>query len=109
MFDLEKHLMRQRDWSRKTFGPGPRTAGVLDHIRKEITEVEKAPDDLSEWIDLLILTCDGALRRGFTPREIIDAWITKQSKNEGRKWPDWRTADPNKAIEHIREESSHGG
>ena len=26
----------------------------------------------------------------------------KQVKNEARTWPDWRTADPNKAIEHDR-------
>ena len=27
----------------------------------------------------------------------------KQTENEKRDWPDWRTADPDKAIEHIRE------
>jgi hypothetical protein len=28
----------------------------------------------------------------------------KQTKNENREWPDWRTAAPGKAIEHIRSE-----
>lgn len=28
----------------------------------------------------------------------------KQTKNEGRQWPDWRTAQPGKAIEHVRDE-----
>lgn len=26
-----------------------------------------------------------------------------QSVNEARKWPDWRTMSPDKAIEHVRE------
>jgi Protein of unknown function (DUF550) len=29
-----------------TFGPGQRTAGVIDHILKELIEVEQAPRDL---------------------------------------------------------------
>lgn len=40
MFDLVQHLYRQRDFSERTFGPGTRTQGVLDHIRKELREIE---------------------------------------------------------------------
>jgi hypothetical protein len=29
----------------------------------------------------------------------------KLAKNEKREWPDWRTADPNGPIEHVRKES----
>lgn len=96
------HLERQRKWSRKTFGPGERTAGVLDHIAKEIEEVRAAPDDITEWADLLILAFDGAWRAGHEPQTVIDAIKAKQARNESREWPDWRTADPNKAIEHVR-------
>lgn len=105
-FDLVTHLHRQRAFSLHTFGPGDRTAGVCDHIRKELVEVQ---DDagaglptLSEWVDVVILALDGAWRSGATPEQIVRAIETKQSKNEGRKWPDWRTADPTKAIEHDR-------
>lgn len=101
-FDFAAHLERQRKWSQETFGPGPRTAGVLDHIRKELLEVEAAPHDSEEWIDIAILALDGAWRSGLSPRGIIDALVSKQGKNEGRAWPDWRTADPEKAIEHVR-------
>lgn len=101
-FDFEAHLARQAAWSEKTFGPGRRTAGVCDHIRKELAEVERDPEDSAEWIDVVILALDGAWRSGLSPRQIIDGVVTKQSKNEGRTWPDWRTADPNKAIEHDR-------
>lgn len=99
-----EHLERQRQWSARTFGPGPRTLGVLDHIRKELDEIEADPTDKFEWADVIILGFDGALRAGLDPQTIIDAIREKQARNEARVWPDWRTADPNKAIEHVRVE-----
>jgi hypothetical protein len=101
-FDMVAHLARQAAWSEKTFGPGARTAGVVDHIRKELLEIEADPGDLKEWIDVTILALDGAWRSGASPAEIMEAIVAKQTKNEGRVWPDWRTSDPNKAIEHDR-------
>jgi hypothetical protein len=106
-FDFLSHLQRQREFSERTFGPGARTAGVIDHIRKECDEVAAKPDDLSEWIDIIILALDGAWRSGASPQQIIDALVAKQDKNEARKWPDWRTMSPDKAIEHDR--SKDGG
>lgn len=92
-FDLVKHLFRQRAFSLKTFGPGARTKGVLDHIRKELIEIEADPSDLGEWVDLILLALDGAWRAGFTPEEIAQGLDAKQTRNEARDWPDWRTAD----------------
>lgn len=101
---LSHHLARQFEFSMNTFGPGIRTEGIVDHICKEILEIEETDGrDLMEWIDVIILACDGALRAGFSPQQISDALEAKQTINEGRKWPDWRTADPGKAIEHIKE------
>ena len=102
MFDMVAHLHRQSKWSEQTFGAGDRTQGVIDHIRKELVEIEAEPSDISEWIDVVILALDGAWRSGATPEQIVTALVAKQTKNESRKWPDWRTADPNKAIEHDR-------
>jgi hypothetical protein len=104
-FDFEGHLAHQAMWSEATFGPGERLNGVSDHIRKELDEVGKAHRGVyrqAEWIDVVILALDGAWRSGMSPRQIIDGIVAKQRKNEGRTWPDWRTADPNKAIEHDR-------
>jgi hypothetical protein len=101
-FDMLAHLRRQREWSERTFGPGPRTAGVIDHIRKELREIEADPTDLSEWIDVVILALDGAWRAGGSPEQIIAALVAKQTRNEGRTWPDWRTMPTDKAIEHDR-------
>lgn len=106
-FDFRAHLARQAAFSLKTFGPGARTVGVCDHIRKELLEIEANPHDLEEWVDAIILSCDGAWRCGGTPDQIINAIIAKQTKNEGRNWPDWRTADPTKAIEHDRSGEVH--
>lgn len=96
------HLVRQREWSSKTFGPSSRLFGILDHIRKELLEIETDPTDLGEWVDVVILALDGAWRAGHEPQAIIDAIKAKQVRNEAREWPDWRTASPNKAIEHVR-------
>ena len=101
-FDLISHLERQRAFSRKTFGPGARTKGVVDHIRKELDEIEADPSDITEWVDVVILAFDGAWRAGWEPSDIVAAIVAKQNKNEARIWPDWRTADPEKAIEHVR-------
>lgn len=102
---VHHHLHRQRDFSERTFGPYSRplrTEGVLDHIKKEVREIEAKPNDLEEWVDLIILACEGALSQGHSPEAIAHAWEAKQTKNEGRTWPDWRTTKPGVAIEHDR-------
>lgn len=96
------HIERQRAWSRETFGPGTRLQGVLDHIHRELDEVEESPGDVEEWADLVILAFDGAWRSGHEPQQIIDAVLAKQAKNEAREWPDWTTQPYDRAIEHLR-------
>ncbi len=96
------HLIRQRVWSSKTFGPGPRLLAVLDHITKELGEVYANPTDLEEWIDIVLLAFDGAWRSGHSPREIAEALEAKQLKNEAREWPDWKEVALDSAIEHVR-------
>lgn len=103
-FDLIRHLHHQRRFSLKTFGPGPRSKGVIDHIRKELVEIEAAPLELEEWVDVILLALDGAWRAGYSPEDIAEAIEGKQERNEARAWPDWRTASPDQAIEHVRVE-----
>jgi hypothetical protein len=116
MMDLKQHLMRQMAFSKATYGPGARTNGVLDHIKKEVEEVRESGGDSAEWVDLVILSLDGLTRQlsfcnDQTKRVSTSAGIAtiacnmiveKQDRNENRSWPDWRTADPEKAIEHDR-------
>ena len=112
--DLKQHLIRQMAFSHQAFGPGERTAGVIDHIKKELIEVEEANGESSEWVDVVILALDGLTRRlaycngdRRDPEMVADTAINmiagKQSRNEARTWPDWRQVPAGKAIEHIRE------
>jgi hypothetical protein len=82
--------------------------GVIDHIRKELIEVEAEPSDLKEWIDVVTLALDGAWRAGYSPEQICDQLDRTLTRNENREWPDWRTARPDKAIEHKRAADPHG-
>jgi len=111
--DLKQHLIRQMAFSHATFGPGERTAGVIDHIRKELVEVEEADGESTEWVDVVILALDGLTRRlayvngeRRDPHEVAETACRmiegKQSRNEARDWPDWRAADTERAIEHTR-------
>ena len=99
--DFKQHLEDQASWSLETFGPAKRTEGLLRHIVKEVGEVRENPDQLSEWIDIIILACDGALRRGFLPEEIASTLEAKMAENRARKWPDWRFSSDEEPIEHL--------
>jgi hypothetical protein len=164
-FDLASHIEDQKEFSLKTFGPGERTLGIIDHIRKELAEIRSEPSDLEEWIDVISLALDGSWRAGFTSKEIVNSiefdinlylkaesniesiissieydlgrlenhpkalgiWAliakkaiggaysnnfpirrvlecltAKLEKNKKRDWPDWRKADPDSVIEHIK-------
>lgn len=148
--DLVTHLTRQAAFSKATFGPGARTEGVTDHIKKELDEVAKCygtktrtiitgsyvdPADMQmkvkeeevpieldpqgqhedaaeEWTDVAILGLDGLTRAisaahpdwtfDKVASKAVSMIVAKQGKNELRDWPDWRTAAPGKAIEHVR-------
>ena len=102
---LVGHLEEQFDWQRETFGDRQRIDGVLDHIQKEITELaESDPKDPMEIIDLIFLLSQMLAYLGYTARGMATLWIEKLQINKKRTWPDWRTAPPNKAIEHVRED-----
>ncbi|OWZ93669.1 hypothetical protein B9J07_12820 [Sinorhizobium sp. LM21] len=100
--DLERYYERQIGWSRETFGPALRTGGIIDHIRKELREIEQEPHDLSEWVDVVILAMDGFWRHGGKAPDLFPALLAKQQKNMARVWPDWRTMSEDSAIEHDR-------
>lgn len=99
---IETYFARQIEWSRETFGPALRTKGIIDHIRKELKEIDRDPHDLSEWIDVVILAMDGFWRHGGKPEDVMPALLAKQRKNMARVWPDWRTMSADSAIEHDR-------
>lgn len=85
--NLADYIKRQIEWSRKTFGPTPRTIGITSHIRCELVEIEMEPDSVEEWVDVVILALDGAWRCGHTPEQIVAALEAKQAKNFKRHYP----------------------
>ena len=101
---IEEFIKRQIKWSKETFGNGRRTIGVTSHIRSELDEILAAPDDLEEWIDVIILAFDGAWRTGHSPREIITTLRDKQLKNIKRQWPNLKDKDV--PVEHIENATS---
>jgi hypothetical protein len=104
-YDLLTFLRRQRKFSESTFGPGRRTVGIVEHIKKELVEILDARETdavLDEWIDVVILALDAAWREGYTPEEIARALEDKYERNMKRKWPDWRTKTRDEPIEHDR-------
>ena len=131
MTDLIAHLTRQGAFGRATFGPGPRTEGVLKHIESEIEEVRRAAEEgdldelVKEWTDIAILGLDGLIRavrareEAFNAQRMlslarpyithdevariaVDNIVDKQAKNEMRDWPDWRGKSEDQPIEHDR-------
>lgn len=113
MSDFISHLTRQMVFSRATFGPGARTNGVIDHITKELAEIRESNGSAAEWVDAVILSLDGLTRQLWAASEYkkpaheiaetaVNMIVGKQSRNEVRAWPDWRTMSADKAIEHDR-------
>jgi len=105
-FDFYKELA---EWSSNTFGPpehrGP--LGPMEHFMKEVKEVKSEIDpdkQKEEIIDMLFLALDASQRSGMSFPEMCYRAFEKLEKNKKRTWPDWKKADPNKAIEHVREE-----
>lgn len=97
---------QRSQWSERSFGPRDRYGGgtrVVKHIRKELKEIEAKPDDLEEWIDIILLAMDGAWRSaGADGKAFVEKLHEKQMVNFHRTWPDWRTLAPDQVAEHVR-------
>ena len=102
-FDFIEFAKKKYQWSLNTFGPGNRTVSVLEHIRRELKEVEENPS-AEEWGDVILLAMDGAARNGISPERLAEAMVDKQEVNEKRNWPDWRTVKAGEPIHHIKAE-----
>lgn len=93
------------DWSRETFGPGDRYSGVIEHIRRELKEIEANPSDLTEWVDVIFLAMDGAWRSaGADGEAIVLKMLEKHKINRERRWPDWRSLGADGVSEHVKDE-----
>lgn len=100
MNDLQQILTAQKEWSLATFGPGRMTEGILRHIELEGQEVRENPEDLSEYIDIIILAMDAYWRAGGKPEGIASAIMDKQRINRSRTYPKTSEDAPS---EHVRD------
>ncbi len=103
-FDLINFITEQTVFSEQTFGPGTREVGVCNHIRKELEEIRESleADKVHEWVDVILLSLDGAWRSGASPLEIAQALRAKLDRNKRRTWPDWRQHSEDQPIEHVK-------
>lgn len=58
----------------------------LNHLKREVTEAKRKPDDLSEWADIFILFLGASKVQGFTTGQIMNAAHAKMQINWLRKW-----------------------
>jgi hypothetical protein len=86
VFDIEQFLENQKFWSEIVFGTGRRTIGICNHIRSELIEIEDDPDNLEEWIDVLLLAFDATWRLGASPKDVVETLLKKQHRNINREW-----------------------
>lgn len=97
--DLAGFIDDKALWSRRVFGDEITTTGIVNHIRKELIEIEEKPNDIVEYIDVIFLALDGASRAGYSGKEIVAAWRAKHAKNLSRRWE--KTKDGH--SEHVRD------
>ena len=103
LIEIEKCYTEPLDTNVHEFVP-PVTRKPADHERHMAAA--------AEWVDVSILGMDGLLRAisaanpdkpfHWVATVAVEMIVAKQGKNELRDWPDWRTADPDAAIEHVR-------
>jgi hypothetical protein len=99
---LSTILFRQKEFSQTRFGDGADMYGITAHIRQELIEIENAPDDLEERVDLFILSMELLWKSGRSMIDILSVIDYKQTKNESRKWPNKSDIHPGEPINHIK-------
>jgi hypothetical protein len=95
-----KLIERNKAWSSATFGTNKRTLGLIKHIQKELAEIEADPEDLTEWVDVILLGMDGYWRHGGRPDQLLNTLITKSEINYMRVYP--MPPNDDEAMEHDR-------
>ena len=97
---FEKFIKKYGEFSDSAFGEGPRTTGIIEHLKREIVELEQNPLDQLEWVDIMFLSIDGIRRLGYTPEQIVDFMEEKFAINKSRTWSDVK--DENIPITHKK-------
>lgn len=85
LFDFAMFFNQKASWSKKEFGDS--YDGVIKHLRREVEEAAKNPSDLEEWVDVVNMAMDGAMRHaGADGEAFVAALLAKHQKNINRTW-----------------------
>ena len=87
-------------WADATF-PCPRhPSGPINHLKKEIVELEQSDyKSHEEWADLMILVINGAHCAGLSCNDLFNAIVRKMAKNKKRVY---NQVGADGVIEHDR-------
>ena len=88
-------------WANSQFGD--RTGnpfGVLNHLHRELIELENNPTDVEEMADVMMLTIEIAAIMGWTMTDVFDATLMKLARNKKRTW---YPTDEEGVAEHVKE------
>lgn len=72
-FSLHDYLRAHNAWSARTFGTDRKPMSIIKHLRKELEELQQKPDDILEYVDIIILAADGAFLCQYTPNQVVEA------------------------------------
>lgn len=93
-FVREQHA----EWSDRQFGNvGP--VWPLKHLAKEAIEAAEAPDDISEFADIIMLVWDTTRRAGFSDEQLAEAVAEKLERNKRRAWGEVKDGEP---CHHVK-------
>ena len=82
---LQQLMDLRRPWAEKEF-KGQTIDGILSHLKAEVKELIKNPEDEEEAFDILLLLIGYCDRVGMTARELIDGGFRKLKICKGRTW-----------------------
>lgn len=82
-------------WAHETF-PRWSNGGIIEHIRRELTELEEDPMSGEEMADIVILLCHLAYEHDVN---LMDAIKVKHVINQHRTWGE---PDAQGVVEHVK-------
>ena len=86
------------EWSDRQFG-NVGQVGPLKHLAREAIEAAEAPDDISEFADILMLVWDATRRAGFSDEQLAEAVAEKLKRNKRRVWGEVKDGEP---CHHVK-------
>lgn len=84
---------KHAEWSDRQFG-NVGSVGPLKHLAKEANEAAEAPDDISEFADIIMLVWDSTRRAGITDEQLAVAVAEKLERNKRRQWGAVKDGEP---------------